>query len=68
MRAHDPLAPPLTAREIIRLLNRPVAVRTVQWHMQAIRAEALLSPQFIPEASPATLEKRDENNTAPENA
>ena len=49
---HPPLLPPLTAKVIrARLSVRPQPeLRTVQWHLQAIRASAadsLRSAQFI---------------------
>jgi hypothetical protein len=41
-----PLLPPLTAKEIrARLTHRPLpSVRTVQWHVAAVRLEAQLAP------------------------
>lgn len=35
---HPALAAPLTAKAIAPRLSRPVALRTVAWHLQAIRA------------------------------
>lgn len=49
---HPPtvFASPLTAKRIRPLLSRDLSERTIQWHLQAIRAEhaanTLRSPQF----------------------
>jgi hypothetical protein len=38
---HPPTARPLEAKQIQPLLTRPLAIRTIQWHMESIRAEHL---------------------------
>ena len=43
---HPATAPPLTAKQIIPQLNRPLSERTVQWHLRNIRLETLRSAQF----------------------
>ena len=43
---HSPTAPPLTAKQIIPRLSRPLSERTVQWHLRKIRQETLRSTQF----------------------
>lgn len=41
------IAPPLTARQIIPQLSRPLSERAVQWHVREIQQETLRLPQFI---------------------
>lgn len=38
--AHPPLRKPLTAKDVQPRLSRMVPLRTIQWHMRAIRCEA----------------------------
>lgn len=40
--AHDPLAPPLTAKQIQRRLSSWLSTRGIQWHVHSLR-----SAQFI---------------------
>jgi repressor of nif and glnA expression len=47
---HPPLSPPLTAKHVQPRLSRQVALRTVRWHLRALRTggDALPPWQFIP--------------------
>lgn len=38
LRAHDPTARPLTAKDVCTKLQLPIAIRTVQHHLGIIRA------------------------------
>lgn len=66
---HHPLAPPLTAKEIVPKLARQIAPSTVHWHLRAIwTAHSLETEQPNSAATSANLpsEKRADNGSEPE--